>query len=653
MTDRLVKTQCARDCPDSCYMDVEVRDGVIVSVKGGRDNPVTNGFLCPRGVGDPKRVYSESRVLYPRLREGPKPSKIFRRASWNDALAEVSHRLDDVLRGGGPESVLLLDYSGNSALITSVFATRLWSALGATHTDHSICSRSGHEALRLHYGLSYGIAAETLPQKNIITLWGHNTKVSSPHQWALIMKAKERGAKIVVVDPRRSESAEDADHWVSLRPGTDVALAYGVARSLIEGGYVDGEFIASHTTGYQSFKEEALSWTPFRVESTTGIGRGEVEDFARLMGKGKPGAILMGIGFQKSAQGAESIRAVSLLPALLGEHRGFYYTNSQARFIDYGYLSGVAQSGGKWRTVSQTGLGERLRRGEFRFVYVVGMNPALTLPDQGAVREGLSRSDAYVVVHDTHMTETCDYDDVILPAPTFLEKEDISISDSHSYTRLSNQCVEPLGESRSEVWIMKEMMARLAISEPWLLEEPRTALKVALCGAFDDGTPVNLHAGVDLRVRERSSDEYQTPSGKVEFYSTVAIPPITPLPRQLPVGNDGFFTLLNSALPQWTHSQFRDVYGEIPPTFWMNAGDAKRLGISDGDYVTLNNSAGELVLRATVGDRVKPGVLWSPRPLLDHLGRPQNQLTPGRTQIIGGGPLYNSINVKLRRVVPH
>ena len=647
----LVKTQCARDCSDACFMDVEVVDGRIVSVTGGRDNPVTNGFVCPRGMGDPRRVYSEGRVLYPRLRDGPKPGGKFVKASWDDALGEVTLRLKETLEEHGPGRVLLLDYSGNSALVTSGFAMRLWSALGITHTDHSICSHSGHEALKLHYGLSYGVDAETIPGKRSITLWGHNARVSSAHQWAMVMKAKARGAKIAVVDSRRSESAEAADLWVSPRPGTDVALAYGVARCLTEGGYVDGQFISGWTTGYDAYREEALKWTPERVESTTGVAWAEVEELARLMAEGQPGSVMMGIGFQKSAQGAEAIRAVSLLPTLLGQHRGFYYTNSRSRFIDYGILSGEKQSGGGWGTVSQTGLGAILSRGEFKFVYVVGMNPAVTLPNGAAVRGGLGRGDVYVVVHDTHMTETCEYADVVLPAPTFLEKEDVSMADCHLYTRLSNRCVEPLGESRSEVWVMREMATRLGRVEPWLFEEPREALAKALGDAFVDGSPEDLFRGRDLRWRERSHGEYQTPSGKVEFYSTIAKEPVTPLPRQLPVEeDDGSFTLLNSALPQWTHSQFRDVYGAIPLVVWVNAEDAERLGIVDGDAVTLSNGGGEIEVRASVGDRVKPGVLWSPRPLIDGRGRTQNALVSGVPQVIGGGPRYNSARVKIKRV---
>jgi anaerobic selenocysteine-containing dehydrogenase len=630
-------------------MNVEVIKGRIISVTGGKENPVTNGFVCPRGTGDVVRVYSERRVQYPRLRTGSKPSNSFKRVQWNEAFDEICSRLKETLDKYGSEKVLLLDYSGNSALVTSQFATRLWAAIGATQTNHAICSLSGHEALKLHYGASYGVSAESLPDMRLITLWGHNAKVSSMHQWALIMKAQDKGAKIVVVDPRRSESTEKADLWIKPRPGTDVALTYGVARCLIENGYVDDDFIKLFAVGYESYRDEALKWLPSRVESLTGLEWGEVEELAQLMGENKPSVIFMGIGIQKSTQGAEAIRGVSLLPALTGQHRGFYYTNSRARFVDFGYLNGSSQSETKWRTVSQPGLGALLRKGEFQFVYIVGMNPVVTLPDQVAVREGLSRDDLYVVVHDTHMTESCDYADAVLPAPTFLEKEDVSISDCHPYTRFSNRCIEPIGESRTEVSVMREIALRLGRIEQWLLEDPKEALSKALRDAFETRTLEQFFSGADLKLRERSREEYQTPTGRIELYSSAAVEPITPLPKQLPISGEDSFTLLNSALPHWTHSQFREVYGVIPLIVWVNKVDAEELGIVDGESVTLFNSGGEIEVKAIVGDKVDRGVLWSPRPLVDHLGRSQNALTIGQPQALGGGPRYNSTQVKIKK----
>ncbi len=352
---------------------------------------------------------------------------------------------------------------------------------------------------------------------------------------------------------------------------------------------------------------------------------------------------------QKSWFGAEAVRGVSLLPALLGYHRGFYYSNSRGRFIDFGYLTGESLAVRKGRIVSQVALAERLEAGEFRFVYVVGMNPALTLPGQSAVRKGLSRDDVYVVVHDTHLTETCRFADAVLPAATYLEKEDIVIADSHPYTRFCSRAVNPLGESREETWVMRELINRLKLDEKWLHENPIDATKKAMEHSFEDGTCQDLLDGAVLRLKQRKKEEYPTPSGKIEFFSSVVGEGINSLPVQLPISRIGdTFILLNSALPQYTHTQFRDVYGPIPLVVWMHPADAESRSIQQGTEITLFNASGELDLVVVVTDRVPQGVLWSARPLEDNSGKPQNSLVSSSPQRIGGGPSFNSTQVKVR-----
>lgn len=646
----LVKSICARDCPDSCFIEAVVENNRIVSVKGSRDNPVTDGFVCPRGSADPKRVYSKERVLYPRLRQGPKPGNVLGRVSWNRILDDVAGKLEETLKKDGPDKALFLDYAGNTGLFTSQYSLRLWNFLGVTRTDHSLCSRSGHEALSLHYGLSYGMEPEELLQKQIIAFWGFNAKVSSPHLWALALRARrEKGTMLVVVDPRRSETAEFADLWLRPRPGSDVALAYGVAKFLIDENHVDGDFVQNWTKGFEAFRDEVANWTPERVEKLTGLQWDQVKTFAESMEKRRPGVIMIGIGLQKSLFGAEAVRAVSLLPVLLGYHRGFYYSNSKGRFIDFGYLTGENLTAKKGRIVSQVALAERLEAGEFRFIYIVGMNPAVTLPGQNAVRKGLSRNDVYVVVHDTHLTETCRFADAVLPAPTYLEKEDIVVADSHPYTRFCSRAVNPLGESREEVWVMMQLINRLKLSEKWLHESPIDATKKAMEYSFEDGTYQDLLKGAVLRLKHRKKEEYQTPAGKIEFFSSVVGEEDNHLPVQLPISRIGdTFILLNSALPQYTHSQFRDVYGPIPLIVWMHPTDAESRSIKQGTEITLFNASGELDLVVVVTDRVPQGVLWSPRPLEDNSGKPQNALVSTSPQRIGGGPSFNSTQVRVR-----
>ncbi len=638
---------CARDCPDACFLDVEVRDGVVVSVRASTENPVTAGITCPRALGDPQRLYSMDRVLNPYVRE-TREGQRFKLSTWDDALDLVARRLRETLDTGGPESVLLLDYYGNTGLLSSRFSRRLWTALGATHTDGAVCSASGHAALGLHYGLSYGVEPEVLLDRNIIVFWGFNAKNSSPHTWALALKARrENDAAIVVVDPRRSESTSMADLWLYPAPGSDVALCYGLARHLIAGGHVDEGFIAEHCSGYEEYAEEAMRWTPERVEAVTGVSHAGVESLGDALVEYGASVFMMGIGLNKGLQGAESVRAVSLLPALLGESRGFYYTNSRGRYLS-GDLEGKTLTGTAPRVVSQISIGERLEAGECRLVYVQGMNPVLTLPDSGSVKAGLTRDDVFLVVHDTHLTETCRLADVVLPAATYLEKDDIVLSDSHPYVRKACKAVEPWGRSRSEIWVMRELGRRYGVGEEWVYDDPWAEVSRALEDAFTGGGYWDLMDGSTVRLRMRPLDEYQTPSGRLEFFSTAAGDGVSPLPAQMDLSRaPDEYVLISSSLPKYTHTQFRDVYGEIPLRVWVNPVDAERHGVDEGSEVTLFNEYGRLRLTAFVTDNVPREVLWAPRQLVDGEGNLQNSLTPGVPQLIGGGPGFNSTRVRI------
>jgi anaerobic selenocysteine-containing dehydrogenase len=643
----IVKTVCHRDCPDTCFVDAVVKAGRIISTRGSRENPITQGFLCPRGIGDPRRVYSAERVLHPFVRDGSE----FRRVSWPEALDAVADKLAGVLENSGSESVLHYDYPGNQGFLAWQYPERLWHSLGATVTDGALCATSGHAGIGLHYGLTYGLGFEQVLTCGAIVFWGNNARVSSQHLWALSIRArKENRTALVSIDPRKSETSKGSDLWINPRPGSDVALFYGMARYLIERNEVSGNFIEEWTTGYDELKKEAANWTRERVEKTTGLPWPKVEELCRVLVKNPPAAFMIGLGLNKSGHGAEAARAVSLLPALLGQHRGFHYSDSKGRTADWGYINGSTLSGKKSKVVEQVSLGPRLKAGEFRFVFVNGSNPASTLPDQAAVRAGLSRDDVFVVVHETHWTETARLASIVLPSPTYLEKTDLNFSDHHLYARLSQKAVEPLGESRDEIWVMHQIANRLKASESWLFEDPWHALRVAMAGAFENGGVDDLLKGAILKLCQKPRQEYQTPSRKIEFYSSTSHERgATPLPRQLAVEADaGWFILLNSALPKWTHSQFRDVYGRIPEIVWISPADAAGLGIEEGDEVVLFNEQGALTLAAVVTGGISQGVLWSPRPVTGRNGVPLNVLGSGKPQSMGSGPRFNSIRVRIR-----
>ncbi|MBU6996644.1 MAG: molybdopterin-dependent oxidoreductase [Theionarchaea archaeon] len=640
------RTVCARDCYDTCFMTVSFHDSEPVRTMGEKTG-ITQGVLCPRGYQDIKRATSENRILHPFVRV----NDAFQQASWSDALDLIAETLTETRHTRGPQSCLQLCFSGNQGLFSSYLPQRLFYALGFTQTDSSLCSKSGHEALNLHYGLSYGVNPDELPEKDLTVYWGFNAAVSAPHFHRLSLKSQKNGGIIVSVDPRKSETAHTADLWIQIQPGSDVALVYGILKYLIESDQVDRDFITRHTYGSQILEREARNWTEERVEVLTGVKWEDITYLGDLYAEKKSQVTLIGIGMQKSVYGSESVRAVSLLPAVSGVHRGFFYSNAQGFSIDYLYLTGESLAKKPVKSVSQVAVGSLLEQGIYPFVYVHNMNPAQTLPNAAAVRRGFERDDVFVAVHDTHWTETASCADIVLPAPTFLEKEDVVIPWGHRYVRKSSQVIPPVGESRSELWVMAQLAHRLGLDTTWVCEDCWKAIEKALEHAFENGSVQDLRTGSTLALRMNPCDEYQTPTGKIELASTKAGEyHASPLPVQHPLSSDEKdYTLLTSSMRNYTHTQFQDIYGPIPPLVFIGIKDALRNDIKDSDIIILYNELGSIAMKAVISVSIPPGAVWIPRQGNDLHGIPVNSLTPGITQEIGGGPTFNSIAVRIRK----
>lgn len=643
-----VATVCARDCYDTCALIATLDESEqILSIRGDKRNPVTQGFTCPRGAKDHVRL-NENRVASPFLRDG----NHFEQTDWEKGLSTVCENLGKTIENHGAEAILHLDYAGNTGLLTGAFPQRLWNAIGASQTDHALCSSSGHKALALHYGSSHGTTPLELLSRDLVVFWGFNAAVSSPHMWALARQArKSRGTQIVVIDPTESRTARDADLWIRPRPGSDVALAYGVSNYLIENNHVDVDFIGKWTRGFEQLKVEANKWTPDRVQRITGVTWESIRQLGEAYRSLTPSATMIGIGLQKCDQGADQVRAVSFIPALLGLHRGFFYGNGDSFSINKPLISGRALTDKTPRIVEQVALADLVKHGQFKFIYVSCMNPALTLPNQRLFREGISRPDVFVVVHETHWTKTAQFADAVFPAPTYLEKDDLVIPWSHNYLQYSNAVVRPITDSRSEIWVMREIAKRLGLTADWLYEDPWVAVELALEDACEEGSLESLRSGEVLKLRRKPRNNYTTPSGKIEFHSSGAVEMgLNRMPRQTPLRIEtGRVILLTSATSKYTSTQFQEVYGPIPAVVVINAQDADRLAIENGDVLTLSNEYGEVRVKATISSTVPPGTAWSPRQSEGLAGEPQNCLMSSNPQEIGSGPRFNSTAVRISK----
>jgi len=470
--------------------------------------------------------------------------------------------------------------------------------------------------------------------------------------WILAKKARrERGTQIIVIDPRESRTAKSADFWIQSMPGSDVALAYGVINYLVQNDYIDLKFIKEWTHGFEQLKAHVSKWTPDRIEQITGVARKYIEQLGDSYGSLKPSTTMIGIGLQKCDQGADQVRAISFIPALLGLHRGFFYSNENSFSVNESLISGRALTDKTPKIVEQVALADLVKGGEFKFIYISCMNPAMTLPNQHAFREGLSRQDVFVVVHETHWTKTAQYADVVLPAPTYLEKEDLVIPWGHNYVQYSRRAVRPVTNSRSEVWVMRKIAERLGLKEDWLYEDAWSALELALENAFEGGSFQSLRSGEMLTLKAKPKNNYSTPLGKIEFYSSIAAEiGLNPLPIQTPLCIEkGTFILLTSATPKFTSTQFQEVYDAIPAVVAMNFQDAERLGIKEGHVVTIANERGKVQVKVTISDTVPEGVVWSPRQSEGLAGEAMNCLTSSNPQEIGSGPRFNSTTVTVTK----
>jgi len=600
--------------------------------------------LCPRSAKEYERTFSERRIMYPHVALNKRKAE-FEKISWDHALSLITKRLKEVLEIDGADKILVIDYAGHMGLFTRHLSQRLWYLLRVARTNYNICDKAGDEGIKLHYGSSYGANISEINKAELLVYWGFNPAVTSIHNFQLALKLRrERNVKIVAIDILETETVKVADLWLRPKFATDIYLALGIANYIIENKLYDRDFIDKYTTGFDEFKRYVSKFTLDVVSKKTGVPKYLIKRFAKLYAQSKPNIIFIGYGLQRRIGGGETVRAISLLPALIGVHRGFYYSNTDGLNIDIPYVRG-AWLGNPSRIIPQSKLGEFLKRGDFKFVFICLTNPVATYPNSKAIKDGLLRDDVFVVVHDTHWSDTALYADVVLPAPTWLEKADVMISYWHDYIGISKPLLRPLGESRSEIEVMREIARRLQIEDESLFEDELSILKKIL----DPITYETLIRKGYARIPTRKIDEYQTPSSKIEFASTIALKNNLhqfPEPINIVTPRDYPYVLVCISSLKYTHSQFEDVYGDIPPFLFISEKDMVELGIKEGDIVVLENEKGRVKLIARKSNAVPEGVVFAFKACRTLEGKRINEIVSDMINELNGATL-NSTFVRL------
>jgi anaerobic selenocysteine-containing dehydrogenase len=665
---------CPHDCPDTCALVTTVKDGVAVKLQGNAAHPHTGGVLCTKVSRYIERNDHAERLVQPLKRVGPKGSGRFEPVSWEAALDDIAAHLE-VLQGK-PEAILPYSYAGTMGLVQGEsMDRRFFHKLGATLLDRTICSMAGGEAMVYTLGGKVGMRIEFFAEARLILIWGSNSIASNLHFWRHVQVAKRAGARVVCIDPRKTETADKCDEHVALLPGTDAALALALMHELIVHDWLDHDYIARHTLGFEQLRERALQWPPSRAAEVCGIPEAQIVALAKAYGTTKPAAIRLNYGMQRVRGGGNAARAVACLPALVGAWRdragGLLLSSSGHYPVDRAALQRPdLLAGRRPRTINMSTIGDALldTANPVKAIVVYNSNPVAVAPESAKVAAGFAREDLFTVVLEQFRTDTADYADYLLPATTQLEHWDIHCSYGHTDVLLNRPAVAPRGEARSNAWVFRELARRMGFTEPCFTDSDETLCRTAFAENAIDFAQLLEQGFTSVKLPEAPFAEggFPTPSGRCEFFSARleamginAVP--DHVPNWEPAGSSAEFPLAMISPParNFLNSTFVNVKSlraiEVEPLLEIHAADAAARGIEDGAMVRVFNRRGEHRCRAEVSRRARQGVvhgmgIWWRKLGMD--GTNVNELTSQRLTDIGRGPTFYDCLVEVERLAP-
>ena len=635
----VVHTACTLDCPDACSLAVTITTTAagrrITGIDGSPDNTFTDGWICAKVKRHAQRVYAPERVLTPLVRTGAKGSGEFREATWQEALDLVAERMHSAIERTGPEAMVAFTYNSSAAVLErSSFTEAFFAATGATIVEHTICAATMGAAWDSVYGDMESADPREVVHSKLVVIWGANPTVSNTHFPPLVRQAAKAGAKVVVIDPRATAMAARADLHLAIRPGTDVVLAMAIANHWAANGHLDQQFIAAHADGAAAFLAAAGEWTIERAAEVTGLAAPDITTLAEWWGTTKATMLRIGWGQERNANGGAACRAILALPVLGGHfvHRGSGVIGSTS--------AGAARPRTRWPQAAFSGpprrslplhqVGQWMAPGSpdpCEVLFVQGANPLVMCPDQQAVVAAFSRDDVFTVVHEQVLTDTTRYADVVLPATTSFEIDDVNSGYGSLAVLPVVAVIEPVGESRSN---------------------DATGLALARAFGFDWSDPGQGVAVADFGPRESAVPSHQFVDTAPEGGRARLVDAVQGVPRFVPLPvADGALTLISPATSKLVNSMFGE-FQSPSPAILLHPSDAAERGLMAGQTVCVTSEVGSITVPLAVGAETRPGVavmakgVW----LRNHAdGWGVNALTPATGDALTNGACFNDTHV--------
>jgi len=635
----VVHTACTLDCPDACSLAVTVTNGRITDVDASPDNPFTDGWICAKVKRHAQRVYAPERLLTPLVRTGPKGVGEFREATWEDATALIAGRMHSAIERKGADAVVAFTYNSSAAVLERAsLSEAFFAAIGATIVDHTICAETMGAAWDSVYGEMASADPRDVVHSKLVVIWGANPTVSNTHFPPLVQQAVAAGAKVVVIDPRRTAMAKRADLHLAILPGTDTVLALAIANHWAANGHLDRQFFEAHARTLDEFLAAATEWPVERAAEVTGLDAAAILLLADWWGTTRPTMLRIGWGQERNANGGASCRAILSLP-VLGGHFG-----QPGSGVIGSTSAGAAKPRKRWPAESFNDLPRRSlplhQVGQWmapdsgdpcEVLFVQGANPLVMCPDQRAVVAAFGRDDVFTIVHEQVLTDTTRYADVVLPATTSFEISDVISSYGSLMVMPVTQVIAPVGESRSN---------------------DDTGLALARAFGFDWSAPDRSLAVADPGPREAPIPSRQFvdtfPSGE----RAQLLDPAQGVPRhvRLPVAG-GSLILISPASSKLVNSMFGE-FQSPSPAILLHPDDAAAAGVVAGQTVRVWNETGSITVPVEVNTDTRPGVavmskgVW----LRNHSdGCGVNTLTPATGDALINGACFNDTVVQVAR----
>ncbi len=633
---------CPHDCPSTCALEVEVLcNARIGAVHGAADNSYTAGVICNKVSRYAERIHHPDRLTHPLLRTGPRGSGQFRQVSWDEALDRVADQFTEITARHGSPAVWPFYYAGTMGLVQRDGINRLRHVMRYSRQRLTICTSLPESGWNAGVGQSRGTDPREMALSDLIVMWGGNpvsTQVNVMHHVA--RARKERGAKLVVIDPYRSPTAAVADLHLAPRPGTDGAMACAVMHVAFRDGYADRAYMARHADCPDALEAHLATRGPDWASAITGLSVAQIEEFARLYGSTRRAYLRTGYGFARSRNGAANMHAVVCLPTVTGawqhEGGGGLWSNRQMYHWDKTLIEGLDARDPSVRELDMSRIGsvltgDRAELGDgpqVHGLFIQNQNPLTVCPDSNRVRRGFSRDDLFVCTHEQFLTETARWSDIVLPATMFMEHDDLYQAGGHSHIQIGAKLIEPPGECRSNHEVLQGLAVRLGAKHPGFEMTAMEIIDATLrASGWPDAATVQRERWVDAydgTIDGHFRDGFPTSDGKFHFAPDwAALGPLHAVMPKLPdhmetvdmASVDHPFRLVTAPARSYLNTSFTEMPSsrkrEGRPTVMVHPEDAARLGIADGGRVRLGNARGEVVLHAKIAEGMQTGVLVS------------------------------------------